>query len=50
MGWKEAINTYPSSIVYEIHDRHMKVAYSKGGISEGGSRLMSVGIYTLCTL
>jgi hypothetical protein len=20
MGWKEAINTYPSSIVYEIHD------------------------------
>jgi hypothetical protein len=19
MGWKEAINTYPSSIVYEIH-------------------------------
>jgi hypothetical protein len=22
MGWKEAINTYPSSIVYEIHDKY----------------------------
>jgi hypothetical protein len=21
MGWKEAIYTYPSSIVYEIHDK-----------------------------
>jgi hypothetical protein len=29
MGWKEAINTYPSSIVYEIHgwDGLKKVIY-----------------------
>jgi hypothetical protein len=25
MGWKEAINTYPSSIVYEIHGEDQKI-------------------------
>jgi hypothetical protein len=25
MGWKEAIYTYPSSIVYEIHEKIMSV-------------------------
>jgi hypothetical protein len=34
MGWKEAIYTYPSSIVYEIHGVHMLFTFTEPPVSE----------------
>jgi hypothetical protein len=45
MGWKEAINTYPSSIVYEIHGYHAITTLSNTNKFNYVPVLINVKIY-----
>jgi hypothetical protein len=52
MGWKEAINTYPSSIVYEIHDLNQliflhKKNYFKTAVENAFRRVNDIPILPL---